>query len=386
MSKRDYYEILGLNKNAAAEEIKRAYRRLALKYHPDRNPENHKEAEEKFKEICEAYEILSDPQKRQTYDQFGHEGLRSAFKGTGGFDWSDFTHFGDLEDIFGNFSDIFSGFGIDLGSFGFGGGAPHAGSRRRGSSLRLELEINFRDAAGGTEKVVRLPRYETCPVCRGEGAKPGTKKVICPQCQGAGQVNTMGGFFTIARTCSRCAGEGKTIQTPCSKCGGMGRVKAERKIHVKIPAGVDTGSRIRLQGEGEAGTRGARSGDLYVDIYVQPDEIFERHGNDILCKVPISFTQAALGAQIEVPTLNGKVKMRVPPGTQSAKTFRLKGKGMPDVHGYGRGDELVRVVVETPTGLNAKQKSLLQDFAQACGEEVNPLSRSFMEKVKRLFK
>lgn len=386
MSKRDYYEILGVGKNASADEIKRAYRRLALKHHPDRNPENHKEAEEKFKEICEAYEVLSDAQKRKTYDQFGHEGLRGAFKG-GGFDWSDFTHYSDLEDIFGNFSDIFSSFGVDLGSFGFGGFGARAGRRvRRGASLRVEVEISLQEAAKGTEKVVRVARQEACTVCRGEGAKPGTKRITCPECQGSGQISTMGGFFTISRTCSRCGGEGRVIQTPCSKCRGTGRLKQERKIHVKIPAGADTGLRLRVAGEGETGTRGGQAGDLYVDIYVQPDEMFERHGENIVCTVPISFTQATLGAEVEVPTLNGKAKMKIPPGTQSGKIFRLRAKGLPDIHGYGRGDELVRTVVETPTGLNAKQKKLLQEFAQECGEDVNPLSRSFVEKLKKLFK
>jgi len=386
MSKRDYYEILGVSRNAGGEEIKRAYRRLALKYHPDKNPENHKEAEEKFKEICEAYEVLSDPQKRRTYDQFGHEGLRSAFKGARGFDWSDFTHFSDLEDIFGSFSDIFSGFGVDLSSFGFGGGGGRRAGPQRGSSLRVEVELALQEAARGVEKVVRVIRRENCPVCKGEGAKPGTKKIKCPECEGAGQIRMMGGFFTISRTCARCGGEGRVIQTPCSNCRGAGRVRQERKIHVKVPAGADTGLRLRVTGEGEAGARGGRSGDLYVDISVVPDEMFERHGNDLVCGVPISFAQAALGTEIEVPTLNGKVKMRVPAGTQSGKFFRLRGKGMPDVHGYGRGDELVRVVVETPSGLNAKQKRLLEEFARACGENVNPLSRSFMQRVKKLFK
>jgi len=387
MSKRDYYDILGVNKSATPEEIKKSYRRLALKHHPDKNPQNHKEAEEKFKQICEAYEVLSDSQKRQTYDQFGHEGLRGAFKG-GGFDWSDFTHYSDLEDIFGNFSDIFSSFGIDLG--GFGGFGARRGGPRRGASLRTEIEITLQEAAKGVEKVVRLARQEACPVCRGEGAKPGTKKTTCAECQGQGQVQRvikMLGFTSATTTtCPNCSGEGKIIQTPCTKCRGTGRVKQERIIHVKVPAGVDTGLRLRVSGEGETGARGGRSGDLYVDIYVQTDEMFERHGNDLLCTVPVSFAQAALGAEIEVPTLNGKVKMRVPAGTQSGKLFRLRGKGMPDVHGYGRGDELVRVNVETPTGLGAKQKKLLQEFAKECGESVNPLSRSFMEKAKKLFK
>ncbi|UCB56896.1 MAG: molecular chaperone DnaJ [Candidatus Omnitrophota bacterium] len=384
MSKRDYYEILGLSKGASADEIKRAYRRLALKHHPDKNPENHKEAEEKFKEICEAYEVLSDEQKKRTYDQFGHEGLRGAFKG-GGFDWSDFTHYSDLEDIFGNFSDIFSSFGVDLGGFGFGGGR-RGGGVRRGSHLGVELELSLREAAQGVEKVVRLMRRESCPTCKGEGAKPGTKRITCPECRGAGQIRTTGGFFTIARTCARCGGEGKVIQTPCSNCRGKGLVRAERKIHVKVPAGADTGLRLRISGEGEGAPRGGRSGDLYVDISVEPDEMFERHGRDLVCAVPITFAQAALGAEIEVPTLNGKINMKVPAGTQSGKFFRIRGKGMPDVHGGGRGDELVKVVVETPTGLNARQRDLLKEFAKEGGEKVNPLSRSFMEKAKRLFK
>lgn len=386
MAKRDYYEILGVSKDATAEEIKSAYRRLALKYHPDRNPAGHREAEEKFKEICEAYEVLSDPQKRRTYDQFGHEGLRGAFKGAGGFDWSDFTHFSDLEDIFGDFSDIFRSFGIDLSSFGFGGFGRRRGGPRRGSDLEVETQITLQEVARGVEKVVRVWRLEGCPVCRGQGAKPGTKKISCPECQGTGQINMMGGFFTISRTCSRCSGEGKIIQTPCNNCRGTGRIKVERKIHVKVPQGAYTGMRLRISGEGEQGVRGGRAGDLYIAIYVTPDEIFERHGNDIICEVPVSFTQATLGAEIEVPTLNGRAKMRLPAGTQSGKIFRLRGKGLPDVHGYGRGDELVRVVIETPTGLNAKQRQLLQQFAQACGENVHPRTKSFLEKVKRLFK
>ncbi|MBN2097273.1 MAG: molecular chaperone DnaJ [Candidatus Omnitrophica bacterium] len=384
MSKRDYYEVLGVNKNASSDEIKKAYRRLALKHHPDRNPEDQKAAEEKFKEICEAYEVLSDAQKRQTYDQFGYEGLRGAFKGSGGFDWSDFTHYSDLEDIFGGFSDIFSSFGIDLG--GFSGFSQRRGGSRRGAHLGAEVEITLKEAAEGTEKVIRLMRPEACPVCKGQGAKPGTKRVNCPQCQGAGQVRTMGGFFTIARTCSRCGGEGKIIQTPCSNCSGSGRVRKEKKIHIRIPPGADTGLRLRVTGEGEPGIKSGRAGDLFVDINVLPDEIFERHGNDLLCSIPISFAQAALGTEIEVPTLNGRVKMRVSAGTQSGKIFRIRGRGMPDVHGYGRGDELVRVNVETPTGLNARQRALLEEFAQSCGESVHPLSRSFLEKVKKLFR
>jgi molecular chaperone DnaJ len=376
MSKRDYYEVLGLSKGASAEEIKRAYRRLALKHHPDKNPGNHKESEDKFKEVSEAYEVLSDQQKKQAYDQFGHEGLHNAFKGGGGFEWSDFTHFSDLEDIFGSFGDIFGGFG--------------GGSRRsragRGSDIQAEVELSFREAAAGVKKAIRVPRMETCSVCSGEGAKPGTKRIPCPECLGTGQTQTMGGFFTIARTCARCAGEGKVVQTPCANCRGTGQVRAEKKLSVDIPAGADTGLRLRIRGEGGAGVRGGPKGDLYIVMYVQPDEIFERHGNDLLCELPVSFSQAALGAEVDVPTLNGKVKMRLPAGTQSGKIFRLRSKGLPDVHGGRRGDELVKTVVETPTGLNGKQKQLLQEFARACGENVNPRAKSFMEQVRKLFK
>ncbi len=379
MSKPDYYEILGLEKGASSDQIKKAYRRLALKYHPDKNPGNHKEAESRFKEISEAYAVLSDPQKKGLYDQYGHAGIDSRYSTEDIFRGADFSNIfggmGGLGDIFGQ---IFGDAGFDV----FGGGRR---GPRRGSHIGTEIEITLQEAAKGVKKVVRLRRHEACPVCRGEGAKPGSKKLTCPECRGTGQVQAMGGFFTISRTCARCNGEGKIIQTPCIKCRGSGRVKIERKIHVNIPAGVDTGLRLRVSGEGEAGAKGGRPGDLYVDIYVRQDDMFERHGNDLVCGVPISFAQAALGAEIEVPTLNGKVRMKVPAGTQSGKIFRIRAKGMPDLHGYGRGDELVKVAIETPTGLNARQKKLLEGFAKECGENVNPISRSFIEKLKKLF-
>lgn len=384
MSKRDYYEILGVSKNASSEEIKAAYRKLALKYHPDKNPSNRKEAEEKFKEISEAYEVLSDSQKRATYDQFGHEGLQGAFRG-GGFDWSDFTHFSDIEDLFGSFGDFFRGFGIDIDSFGggWGGGGRRV---RRGSDLQYSLEISFEEAAFGTEKTVHIPRYEICPVCNGEGTKPGTKKADCSQCGGSGQIRSVTGFFSLTRTCNRCGGEGKIIKVPCTRCRGEGRVRLERKISVKIPAGIDDGFRLRITGEGEAGMRGGRRGDLYILVYVKPHPIFGRHNNDIICEVPISFVQAALGSEVDVPTLNGKARMKIPAGTQSGKIFRLRGKGIPNLRGGGRGDEHVRIIVETPTNLNSEQRKILEEFARSCGEEVNPITRSFMKKIKQLFK
>ncbi len=385
MAKRDYYEVLGVNRNASSEEVKSAYRKLALKYHPDKNPADKKRAEEKFKEISESYEILSDSQKRATYDQFGHEGLQGAFRG-GGFDWSDFTHFGDIEDIVGSFGDLFRGFGVDIGGFGRGRSGPDGA--RRGSDLQYTTEISFKEAAFGTEEAIRIPRHETCSLCNGEGAKPGTNKVSCSQCGGSGQTTTASGIFgfSIARTCGHCGGEGKIITTPCTKCRGEGRVRVERKISVKIPAGIDNGFRLRISGEGEAGIRGGRSGDLYVLVYVKSHEVFARHNNDIICEVPISFVQAALGGEVDVPTLNGKVAMKVPSGTQSGKVFRLRGKGIPSLQGTGRGDEHVRIIIETPTNLNNEQKKLLREFARSCGEEVNPMSHSFMEKIKQLFK
>lgn len=383
MAKRDYYEVLGVNREASQDEIKRAYRRLALKYHPDKNPSNKKEAEEKFKEISEAYEVLSDSQKRATYDQFGHAGMEGAFRG-GGFDWSDFTHQADVADLFGSFEDLLRGFGVG-GDF-FGGGFSQRGGAQRGRNLQYELEISFEEAAGGCEKSIDVRRYETCNICKGEGTKPGTKRMTCSTCGGSGQIRTSTGFFSISQPCQKCRGQGKIVQTPCTRCQGSGRTEAKRKIKLTIPAGVDNGSRLRVSGEGEAGIQGGGRGDLYVLIYVRPHELFKRHNNDLICELPISFVQAALGAEVDVPTLNGKVKMKIPAGTQSGRIFRLRGKGIPSVQGYGRGDEHVRVIVEIPTGLNQEQKKLLKEFARACGEEVNPLSKSFMDKVRQLFK
>ena len=386
MAKRDYYEVLGVNKNASPDEIKRAYRKLAVKYHPDKNPGD-KTAEDKFKETSEAYEILSDSQKRATYDQFGHAGVEGAFKGGGGFGWQDFTHFDDLKDIFGEWGlgDILSGFGINAGAFGGGGRRARRGPAR-GSDLGYELQIEFNEAAFGIQKTIKIPRYEICSTCKGDGAKPGTKKVKCSACGGEGQISTASGFFSVSRTCDKCRGEGVFIKTPCSDCNGLGRMKVTRKITVKVPAGVHSGVRLRVSDEGEAGLRGGPRGDLYVYIEVKDHPIFKRDGYDIICEVPISFSQAVFGSEVDVPTLKGKVKMKIPAGTQSGKVFRLREKGIPMLRSYGKGDEYVKLYVETPTKLNADQKKLLEEFAKACGEDNAPASKSFMEKVKRMLK
>lgn len=352
--KRDYYEILGVNRDASAEEIKRAYRKLAVRYHPDKNPHNHKETEEKFKEVSEAYEVLSDSQKRAAYDQFGHSGVGDGF----GAGFSGFETF-SREFAGAGFGDIFDSFFGNI----FGARREGAG-KRRGSDLQYSIEISFEEAAFGTEKVINLSRYDPCPECKGEGIEPGTRRVSCPDCGGRGEVRVTQGFFSITRTCPRCRGEGSIIQTPCSKCKGEGRIQDTHKIKVKIPAGVENESQLRVAGEGEAGIKGGRRGDLYLLIYVQPHKIFKREGNNIICEVPINFSQAALGAEIEVSTLKGRVKIKIPPGTQSQKVFRLRGKGIKDLHGYGQGDEIIKIIVQTPTHLNSEQKKLLQRFRE----------------------
>jgi molecular chaperone DnaJ len=369
-SKRDYYQVLGVPKSAGAEEIKKAYRKCALAHHPDRNPGDAK-AEENFKEATEAYQVLSDPQKRQLYDQYGHEGVASAGGfGAGGFSASGF---GEI------FEDIFEDF--------FGGGSRRGRQRpQRGSDLEAELEISFEEAAFGAEKTVPLRRQETCSACKGEGAKSGTARKTCATCHGSGQILASSGFFSISRPCHACQGQGSVIEHPCVSCHGGGRVLVDRKVQVKIPAGVDNGLRLRITGEGEAGSRGGGRGDLFIEIIVKPHEIFKRQGDDILCEVPIGFTQAALGCEIEVPTLVGKTTLKIPAGTQTGKIFKLKGKGIASVHGHGVGDEEIKILVETPTRLSEKQKELLKQFADISGEKVNPLSSSFFEKAKKLFK
>jgi molecular chaperone DnaJ len=382
-TKRDYYEILGAQKGASADDIKKSYRNLALKYHPDRvTPDKKKEAEERFKEISEAYAVLSDPQKRSQYDQFGHAGIDSKYSS---------------EDIFKNadFSSIFEDMGVGgdifediLGSFGMFGGSGHRRSRGagRGRDLEYEIGVSFEEAAFGAKKTINIPRQIACDACNGSGAKPGTKKTDCPTCNGRGQVMYSAGFINVSQTCPKCRGEGSTIKNPCSKCDGAGKVRNTQKIEITIPAGVDTGSRLRVQGEGDSGSRGGPSGDLYIYINVKEHAVFQRHGYDIICEVPISFPMASLGGEVEVPTLTGNVMMRIPEGTQSGRIFRLSGKGVKNLRGYGMGDQMVKVVVETSTHLNSEQKRLLKEFEKACNGSVNPMSASFMEKVKKIFK
>jgi molecular chaperone DnaJ len=382
-TKRDYYEILGVKKNASLDEIKKAYRELALRYHPDRVPhEQKKEAEEKFKEISEAYAVLSDSQKRALYDQYGHAGIDQRYAYEDIFKGADFSSvFQDLGDFGlggGLFEDIFQDLGFDL----FGTRTRQGTRSRRGRDLEMATDISLEEAASGTEKTITLPRYEVCPTCSGSGAKPGTKRATCPQCRGSGQTVVSSGFFQLRQTCPRCHGEGSIIQAPCPDCRGEGRTKVTRKIKVKIPAGVDTGSNLRMRGEGEAGTAGR--GDLYVVIEVKPHPVFQRHHNDIVTEITVSLIKAILGSEVEVPTLNGNVQMKIPAGTQSGKIFRLKGKGIPDLHGRGIGDELVRVNVEIPTHLTSQQRQLIEEFARLSGEEIN--KGSFGDRLKKAFK
>lgn len=382
MSKRDYYEVLGVSKTATQDELKKAYRKLARKYHPDLNKDN-PEAAEKFKECNEAYSVLSDEQKRAQYDQFGPEAFENGGMG-GGPGASGFGGFGGfggsgMEDIF----DMF------FGGQGRGGRSNNAGPQR-GADLRYDMEITFEEAAFGVEKEISLKRAERCEHCHGEGAEPGSKVETCPECHGSGYVrftqNTMFGQMVNERPCSRCHGEGKIISNPCKECGGNGTVKKTKKLKVKIPAGVDNGSRLRVGGEGEAGLKGGPSGDLYVYLYVKPHKFFERDGTTVLCEVPINIVQATLGAEIKVPTLDGQVTMKVPEGTQPGKVMRLKGKGIPSLRGGGRGDQLVRMKVVVPTKLTDKQKDALQKFADISKDNINPEEKSFLNKVKDFFK
>ena len=379
MSKRDYYEILIVERMASSEEIKKSYRKLAVKYHPDKNPGD-KTAEEKFKELSEAYEILSDPQKRALYDQHGH----AAFdrRAGGGFARGGGGGFHDPFDIF---REVFGGGGNIFDDL-FGGGRQDPTAAQRGEDLRYDMEISFEEAAHGCEKEITVTKPERCEVCDGSGAEAGSRVKACPTCGGRGQVISSRGIFSIAQTCPACQGAGRVIEKPCKACHGAGRRDRPSKIKLKIPGGVDTGSRLRSVGNGQAGMRGGPHGDLYVILHVKPHEIFQRDGDDLLCEVPVGFVQAALGTEIEVPTLNGKAEIKIPAGTQPGTMFRLKGKGVKNVQGYGHGDLHVRVLVEVPTHLTAAQKEKLQEFAELCNGKESPLSQGFFEKAKKLFK
>ncbi len=370
MSKRDYYEILGVDRNASEADLKKAYRRMAQKYHPDRNPDD-EEALTRFREAKEAFEVLSDSQKRAAYDQFGHAGVDQGAGGGGGY-----GGFGgaDFSDIFGDvFGDIFGG-----------------GRRRsaRGADLRYNLEISLEEAVQGTETEIRIPTLVECETCHGSGARPGSEPKTCSTCSGMGQVRMQQGFFSIQQTCPTCRGEGRTVDDPCPGCRGRGRREESKTLSVKIPAGVDTGDRIRLSGEGEMGDRGAPPGDLYVEVRVKPHPIFERDGANLICDVPIDIATAALGGEVDVPTLDGRVKLKIPAGTQSERTFRLRGKGVRPVRGGNPGDVLCRARVETPVDLTARQKELFQELQETLGEgstKHSPRQRSWLDGVKKFF-
>ena len=372
MSKRDYYEVLGLERGASEADLKKAYRRLAMKYHPDRNPDD-ATAEEKFKEASEAYEVLHDPEKRAAYDQFGHAGVDPSQGGAGGFGFE-----GNFGDIFGDvFGDIFGG----------GRGGRGANGAARGADLRYNLQLDLEQAVSGDTIEVSIPVLATCEDCDGSGAAPGTSPSTCPDCQGAGQIRVSQGFFSLQQTCPRCRGQGRIVTDPCRTCGGAGRKERRKTLSVKIPAGVDTGDRIRLSGEGEAGMNSGPPGDLYVQIDVREHPIFVRDGRNLYCEVPISIVDAALGGELEVPTLDGKVKLKIPAETQTGKMFRLRGKGVTQVRVGGVGDLLCKVVVETPVKLTDRQKELLQELKTSLGENAkhSPREKSWFDGVKNFF-
>ena len=373
--KRDYYEVLGISKGASEDEIKKAYKKMARKYHPDLNPDN-KEAEEKFKEVNEAYEVLSDPDKKARYDQYGHAGVGPNFGAGAGFDGS--FDFGDLGDIFGNF------FG---GGFGGGGRRTNPNAPQRGESIRLSLTISFEEAAFGCEKEITVERMEQCGTCSGSGCAAGTTPEVCPDCHGTGQVQvrrqTPMGVFATSSPCGRCGGKGKIIHQPCPDCRGTGAVRKRKTIKASVPAGIDNGQTISIRGQGHAGKNGGPAGDLLITITVRPHELFRREGTSVLCEAPITFAQAVLGAELEIPTIDGKVKYDLPEGTQSGTTFRLKGKGIPSINGRGRGDQYVTVYIETPRNLNKEQKDALKKFAETMGDNNYEERRKFFKKSKK---
>jgi molecular chaperone DnaJ len=382
VSKRDYYEVLGVSRTAGDSDLKSAYRKLAMKHHPDRNPGD-KAAEEKFKEAAEAYAVLADPEKRGLYDRFGHQAISSAAGGGGGFDPSVFSEFGgDFADILGNM-------------FGFGDlfGGRRRGGPQRGADLRYDLEISFEESAKGAETTIQIPRQESCETCAGSGAAPGSTPTVCARCNGAGQVRTQRGFLIVAGTCPQCRGAGRTISKPCQGCQGAGRVTRERKITVKIPAGIATGQQLRLQSEGEAGSAGGPAGHLYVVVHVREHEFFRREGLNLFCEIPVHFTTLALGGEIVVPTLDGRDSVKVPEGTQTGTTLRLRGKGMPEVGARGRGDLFVTVQAQTPKRLTKEQRHLIEQLANALPKEQfeprphadEPGERNLFDRVKDMF-
>ncbi|HVG39168.1 MAG TPA: molecular chaperone DnaJ [Pyrinomonadaceae bacterium] len=377
MSKRDYYEVLGVNRSATDQEIKSAYRRLAVKYHPDKNPGD-AAAEEQFKEAAEAYTILSDADSRARYDRFGHEGVAGAAGGRGG--WSA-QGFGGIEDILGDlfgFGDVFGG-----NARGGGGRGARAQAAQRGADLRYDLEISLEEAAAGMSASIRIPRLETCDLCKGNGAAEGTQPEPCPTCGGAGHVRYQQGFFSVARTCSTCRGNGTIVKNPCPQCRGVGRIEREKNMEIKIPAGVETGSRLRIQNEGEAGMNGGAMGDLYVVIHVKEHEQFERQGSNLYASVPITFAQAALGSEISVKTLGEDQQLKIPAGTQTGTVFRLKGQGMPILGGRGRGDLFVSATVVTPANLSREQRKLLEQLAEI--EDTDLEDKGLLEKMRNIF-
>jgi len=363
MAKRDYYEVLGVGRSATQEDIKKVYKKLAFKYHPDRNPGD-KEAEEKFKEINEAYHVLSDPNRRAQYDSFGHMAGE-------GFTPSDFDFGGSFNDIFGNlFDEIF--------------GVRRRRQPERGKDLKYKLRLSFEEAVFGIEKEISIPKRIICSKCGGRGAEPGGEST-CPTCGGRGEIRYAQGFFAVSRTCSHCGGAGRIIKRPCERCRGEGFETITQMVKVKVPAGVDEGTRLRIRGEGESGVMGGPSGDLYVDIQVSEHPFFKRDGEDIHCEVPVDFVKAALGAEIQIPTLEGKASMKIPPGTQAGQVFRLKGRGVSTVNGHGKGDLYIKIQVEVPVNLNTRQKELLEEFARTSGENETPNMKKFFEKLRELF-
>ncbi|MDO8136851.1 MAG: molecular chaperone DnaJ [Candidatus Brocadiales bacterium] len=370
----DYYRILEIERNASQEDIKKAYRKQALKYHPDRNPGD-KQSEQRFKKAAEAYEILGDPEKKKQYDLYGREGLK-------GFEVHGFTNF---EDIFEHFSDIFGG-GLFEDFFGTRT-RRQTRTERRGPNLRVDIDLDLREVAAGTEKTIGLTRREYCDVCRGSGLRPGTSPTTCSYCRGRGEIQQTQGFFVLRATCPRCGGHGKVIESPCNRCNGGGRVAKRTNITVQVPPGVEDGTRLRIAGQGEPGENGAPRGDLYCDIHVKPHPIFQRQGNNILCELPISFTQAALGCEVDVPTLKGSVtKVKVPKGTQHGDILTVRGEGLPAMHGWGKGDLLVQAVIEVPARLTARQEELLREFAEIERLHPSPKTKSFFQKMKEYFK